>query len=77
MTEDIIERYDTFNTKGCPDKIIFGDFNYQLIPSDYYNFLNDYNDNGNNIPGTHVDDFLPENEVVDYTDVPNDEGINY
>ena len=25
MTEDIIERYDTFNTKGCPEDLLFGD----------------------------------------------------
>ena len=24
MTEDIIERYNTFNTKGCPEDLIFG-----------------------------------------------------
>ena len=33
MTEDVIERYDTFNTKGCPEDLIFGDFNDQPIPS--------------------------------------------
>ena len=29
MNEDVIERYDTFNTKGCPEDLIFGDFNGQ------------------------------------------------
>ena len=33
-TEDVISRYDTFNTKGCPDELIFGNFNDQPIPSD-------------------------------------------
>ena len=23
MTEHVIEHYETFNTKGCPDKLIF------------------------------------------------------
>ena len=23
MSEDVIERYDTFNTKGCPEDLIF------------------------------------------------------
>ena len=54
ITEDMIERYYTFNTKRCPEELIFGDFNDQPIPSNYHNFLNDDNDNGNNIPGTPV-----------------------
>ena len=61
MTEDLIEHYDTFNTKVCPDELMFGDFNDQSIPSDYYNFLNNYDDDGNNIPGTPIDVALPEN----------------
>ena len=59
MTEDVIGRYDTFNTKGCPDEILFGDFCDQLIPPDYYDFLNDEDDNDNHIPGTPVDNILP------------------
>ena len=54
----MIELYDTFNTKGCPDELIFGDFNDQPISSDYYNFLNDDNDDGNIIPGTPIGDAL-------------------
>ena len=27
MTEDVIEQYDTFNVKGFPEDLIFGDFN--------------------------------------------------
>ena len=64
MTEDVIERYDTFNTKGCPDELFFGYFNDQLIPSNYYNLLNDENDNGNNIPSNPVEYSLLENEGV-------------
>ena len=64
MNEDVIEKYDTFNTKGFPNELIFGNFNDQPIPSDYYNFLNDYDDDddGNNFPGTPVVDALPENK---------------
>ena len=46
MTEDIIERYNHFKTKGCPQDVIFGDFNNQPIPSTYYDLINDYDDNG-------------------------------
>ena len=62
MTKDVIEQYDTFNTKGCTYDLMFGDFNDQPIPPDYYNILNDDNYDENNIPGTPVDDELPENE---------------
>ena len=33
ITEDVIERYETFNTKDCPENLIFGEFNDQPIPS--------------------------------------------
>ena len=69
----MIEHYDTFNTKGCPDEIIFGSFNDQPIPYIYYNFLNDDNGNVNDIPGTRVDDSLLDNEGVEYAVVLNDE----
>ena len=59
----MIEQYDTFNTKGCPNELIFGEFNDQPIPSNYYNFLNYNDDIDNNIPGTPVDNSLLENEV--------------
>ena len=58
MYEDVIEKYETFDTKWCPYEITLGYFNEQTIPSDYYNILNDDNDNGNNISGTPVDDAL-------------------
>ena len=40
----------------------FGDFRDQPIPTQYYDFLND--DYDNNIPGTLVDNFLPEKKVA-------------
>ena len=52
----MIECYYTLNTKGFTDELSFGYFNDQLIPSNYYNFLNYDNENGNNIPGNLVYD---------------------
>ena len=75
MTKYQIERYDTFNTKGCHDEKIFGDLNCQPIPSYYYNILNDDDDNVNNVPGTPFDDALPGKKVVEDAAVPNDEDI--
>ena len=72
----MIKLYDTYNTKGFQDELIFGNFNDQPIPSDYYNLLNNDNNYGNNIPVTPVDDTLPDNEGVKYSDVQNDEDIN-
>ena len=68
MTEDDIERYDTFNTKGCPEDLIFGDFNYQPIPSTYFDLTNDYDDDG-----TQIDASLTDNEGVEDAVVPNEE----
>ena len=76
MTEDVIERYETFNTKGCPYEIIFGNFNYQPITSKYYNILNDGNNDDNNNPGTPVYDTLYKIEQVEDEVVPNSERIN-
>ena len=59
MTEDFIEGYDTFNSKGCPEDLIFGDFNDQPIPSTYYNITNDYDGNG-----TQIYAALPYNKGV-------------
>ena len=56
MPGDVIELYDTFNTKGCPEDLIFGDFNDQPIPSTYYELINNYDDNG-----IKMDDSLMEN----------------
>ena len=77
MTKDLIERYNKFNTKLCSDELIFGYFNDQPIPSNYYNFLDDGNDNGNNIPFSPIDGVLPYNEGVEDVVVPNDEVNNY
>ena len=68
MTEDVIERYNTFNTKSCPVDLIFGDFNYQPIPSTYYNTTNDYD-----YDSTQIDSDLTNNEGVEYAVVKNDE----
>ena len=71
----MIDIYETFKTKGCTYEIIFGDFNYQPIPSDYYDLLNDDNDDSNNIPVTSFGDALLDNKGVEYAVVPNDEDI--
>ena len=76
MTEYVIELYDTFNTKQCSDELIFGDFNDQPFPSNYYNFLNDDDDNGNNIPDNPIKNDLPDNKGMEDGVVPNDEYIN-
>ena len=68
MTEDVIEQYDNFNTKGCPEDHIFGDFNNQPIPSTYSDLTNDYDDNGTTIGAS-----LEENEGVEDSVIPNDE----
>ena len=68
MTEDVIERYDTFNTKGCPEDLIFGDFNDKPIPSTYSDLTNDYDNNG-----TQIDDALMDNKVVEDAVMKNDE----
>ena len=60
MTEDVIERYDTFNTKVFPEDLIFGDFNDQPIPSTYSDLTNNYDDDG-----TQIEAALTDNEVVD------------
>ena len=54
MAEDLIEQYTTFNIKGCQYELIFGDFKDQPVASDYYNPLNNEDDDGNNIPGIPV-----------------------
>ena len=68
MTDDAIERYDTFNTKGCPEDLIFGDFSDQPIPSTYSDLTNDYDGNG-----TQIDADLTDNKGEEDAVVPNDE----
>ena len=71
MNEDVIERYDTFNTKGCLEDLIFGDFDDQPIPSTYSDLTNDYDDDG-----TQIDAAIMDNEVVEDAVVTNDENNN-
>ena len=67
MTEDVIEQYDTFNTKGCPEDLIFGDFNDQTIPSTYSDITNYYYNDG-----TQIDAAVTDNKGVEDAVVPND-----
>ena len=60
MTDDFIEQYDTFNTKGCPEDLIFGEFNDQPIPYTYFDITNDYD---NNV--TQINAALTDNEGVE------------
>ena len=55
MTEDVIERYDMFNAKGCPEDLIFGDFIDQTIPSTYSDLPNDYDDDVTQIEAALTD----------------------
>ena len=55
MNEDVIERYDTINTKGCTEDLIFGDFNDQPIPSTYFDVKNYYDDDGTKIVAAIMD----------------------
>ena len=66
MTEDFIERYDIFNTKGCPEDLIFGDFNSQPIPSTYYDLTNYCYDDG-----TLIDADMTYNKGVEYAVLSN------
>ena len=71
MTENVIERYDTFNTKVFPEDLIFGYFNDQPIPPIYSDLTNDYDEDG-----TRIDDSLTDNKGVEDSVVPNDENNN-
>ena len=75
MTKDVIELYNTLNTKGFSYEPTFGDFNDQTIPQDYCNFLNNDNNSGNNIPGTPVENVLSYKKGVEGEVVPNHEYI--
>ena len=76
MTGNVIEQYNTFNTKGCHDEVIFGYFNDQEISSNYYNFLNNYDEDNNHVTGTPVDNALLDNKGVEYLIMKNNEDIN-
>ena len=67
MTEDVIEWYDNFNTKGCPEDRIFGNFNNQPIPSTYSDFINYYCEYG-----TPIDAALADIKWLEDAVVPND-----
>ena len=71
ITEDIIERYDNFNTKGCPEDLDFGDFNNQPIPFTYSDLIDYYDDDG-----TPIYDTLAYNGGVEDAVVPNYEDTN-
>ena len=77
MNKDVFEWYDTFIIEECTYELKIRDFKDQPIPFEYYNFINDDNDNVKNIPSNYVGDALPDNELMEYAVVPNDEDINY
>ena len=52
------------------------EINDQPIRSDYYDLLNDDNDDDNNIPGTSIENSLPDNKGVEDEFVPSNEYIN-
>ena len=66
MTEYINEQYDTFNTKGCLEDLIFCDFNDKPILSTYSDLTNDYDNYG-----TQIDAALTDNKGVEDAVVPN------
>ena len=77
MNEDVIELYDTFNAKVCPDEILFGDFHYRPIPPGYYYFLYDNDNYEYNTPGNPVEGVFMDTEgVEDGTFMPNAPDIN-
>ena len=71
MDEYVIEQYNTFNPKGCPEDLIFGDFNDQPIPSTYTGLPTDYDGDG-----TQIDATLKDNKGVEDAVVTNDENNN-
>ena len=70
MTEDVIEFYDTFNSKGFPNELLFGGFCDQPIPPVYFDFLNENNDENNINIGTPVNDVFLDNERVEDAVIP-------
>ena len=71
MTKDVIEWYSNFNTKGCPEDLIFGDFNNQPIPSTYSDLTNDHDEDG-----TPIDAALADSKGVEDSIIPNHENNN-
>ena len=76
MAEDAIKRYDTFNTKGCPEDLIFGNFNDQPIPFTYSDLTNDYDDDGTQIDAALTDNKLVEDAVVTNYKSNNDDSLD-
>ena len=64
MTEDVIERYGIFNTKGCPEDLIFGYFTNQPIPSTYSDLTNYYDYYSNPIDAALSDNAGLEDSVL-------------
>ena len=60
MTEYVIEQYENFNTKCCPEDLIFGDFNNKHIPYTYSDITNDYDGDG-----TPIEAALSENKLLE------------
>ena len=68
----MIENGEIFNNKGCPDDLIFGAFNDQPIPSDYFNFLNDDDeDDDDDDDGDEYDDGGEYDDDDDYDYINN------
>ena len=67
MTEDIIQRYNNFNTKGFPEDLIFVYFNNQPTPSIYSDLINDYD-----YDVTPIDSALADNKWVEDSVVSDD-----
>ena len=75
MTEDFIEWYDTFNTKGCPEDLIFGRFNDQPIPSNYSYITNYYDDDGTQIYSAITDSKGVEDSIATNDENKNDDSL--
>ena len=60
-----------FNTKSCPENLVFGYSNDQPIPSTNSDITNYYYDYGN-----QIDSALADNKGLEYAVVTNDEN-NY
>ena len=67
MTEDVIEWYENFNTKGCLEDLSSGKFNDQPILSTNSDLKNDFNKFG-----TPIDADLADNKEVEYAVVTNE-----
>ena len=76
MPEYVNEHYETFKTKGFLEELVFGYFNDQPTPSNYYNVLNYDDDNDNIISGTTVEDDITDNQGLEDVGVPHDEYRN-